>query len=156
MEHLRKIIRKNLFELFNNNEFGTVSKPGEYSNDEMEEFIFKIISLIPWHNKENKNKPNIIIPSSWPSSVSSFSKDSIIQNWYRAKKYYDEPDTQWYVWKTDIDSINKPSELSPQRLDLKSIINIVSKNPEAFKSLSINVTNDKVDKYSQGISTDGD
>lgn len=156
MEHLRKLIRKNLFELFNHNDFGAVSKPGEYSNDEMEEFIFKIISLVPWGTKNFGDGPNITMPSNWPSSSVSYTKDSIIQNWYRAKKYYDEPDTQWYVWKANLGSPEKPVELSSQRLDLKSIVDIVSKNPEAFKSLSINVTNSKTDKYSQGISTDGD
>jgi hypothetical protein len=156
MEQIRKIIRKNLFELFNHNEFGAVSKPGEYSTDEMEEFIFKIISLVPWGNKNYGDGPNIHIPSSWPSSTAAYTKDSIIQDWYKAKKYYNEPDTQWYVWKTYIDSTNKPAELSSQRLDLKSIVNVVSQNPEAFKSMSIGVTNEKTERYGKQIDTSGD
>jgi hypothetical protein len=156
MEHLRKIIRKNLFELFNHNNFGAVSKPGEYSNDEMEEFLFKIISLVPWGIETYGNGPYINIPSNWPSSVSSYTKDSIIQNWYRAKKIYDSPDTQWYVWKADLGSSEKPVDLSYQRLDLKSILDIVSENPEAFKNLSISVNNEKTDINSQLINTSGD
>ena len=155
MEQLRKIIRKSLFESFNHNDFGAVSKPGEYSNDEMEEFIFKIISLVPWGEKFGKG-PTMSIPSNWPSSSVSYTKDSIIQNWYRAKKYYTAPDTQWYVWKVNLDSLEKPVELSYQRLDLKSIVDIVSENPEAFKSLSIGVTNSDTEEKSKGISTSGD
>ncbi len=156
MEHLRKIIRKNLFELFNHNNFGEFSKLGEYSNDEMEEFIFKILSLVPWGTKNFSDGPNISIPSLWPSSTVSYTKDSIIQSWYRAKKYYDKPDTQWYVWKVYLNSPEKPIDLSSQRLDLKSIVDIVSKNPQAFKSLSIGVVNDETERYSKDIDTSGD
>jgi hypothetical protein len=51
---------------------------------------------------------------------------------------------------------NKPKHLSSQRIDINSIIDIISKNPETFHNMSIGVKNQHTDKLEKGISTKGD
>lgn len=148
MEQIRKIVRKYLFESY----FENVSKPGEYSTEEMERFLFRLIKLIPFDGKQN-----VSIPSSWPASSVSFSKDSLIQNWEEAKRNYPEPDTKWYVWKTNIGgSLNKPKQFSAQRFGFEGILNIVSKNPESFRNMSVGATNETTRNQEKNISTKGD
>lgn len=138
MEHLRKIIRKKLFELYENDSIENVSKPGEYSTEEMESFLFKLINLVPFGDKNYGNGPNITIPSSWPASSISYTKESIIENWEESKQNHSGENTKWYVWKVNIGNI-KPVDLSTQRMDLNSILSLVSKYPESFRNISIGV-----------------
>ncbi len=98
-----------------------------------------------------------MIPSSWPASSVSRTGEEAVENWGESKRIYNDHDTKWYVWKTDISgNFNKPKSFSAQRLDFESILNIVAKNPEAFHSISIGVTNENIKNRSKNISTKGD
>ncbi len=100
MEQIRKIIRKCLFESY----FENTSKPGEYSTEEMNYFLLKLIDLVHYSNKPEvyEIKKSINIPSSWPSNSVSNTGEEAIQNWEKSKVIYTEPDTKWYVWKVDV------------------------------------------------------
>ena len=152
MEQIRKIIRKQLFELYEIESFEDISKPGEYSTEEMESFLFKLIDLIPFGVENYGSGPTIDIPSSWPASSISYTKDDVIKAWEEAKRNYVNP-VKWYVWKANIGGLNKPIYLSAQRIDINSILNIVSRFPESFRSMSIGLTEKDVNRI---IDTKGD
>lgn len=155
MEQIRKIVRRYLFETY----FEKNLKPGEYSTEEMNYFILKLIHLVYFSHKPEvyEIKKNITIPSSWPASSVSNTREEVVKNWLKSKQTYAEPDTKWYVWKSDIGgALNKPISFSAQRLDFESILNIVSKNPETFRSMSIGVTNETIRNQERNISTKGD
>lgn len=159
MEQIRKLIRQYIFELHQNNLFGITSSPGEYSTEEMNYFMLKLFDLIFYSNKPEvyEIKKSISIPSSWPASSVSNTGEEAIQNWEQSTKNYADLDTKWYVWKADIGgNLNKPRYLSPQRIDFESILDIVSKNPESFRNMSIGVTNKRIEKLDNGIPTKGD
>ena len=155
MEQIRKIIRKCLFESY----FENTSKPGEYSTEEMNYFLLKLIDLVHYSNKPEvyEIKKSINIPSSWPSSSVSNTGEEAIQNWEKSKVIYTEPDTKWYVWKVDVGgSLNKPKQFSAQRFDFESILKIIEKSPESFRSISIGVENELTRNQEKNISTKGD
>ena len=152
MDIVRKIVRKYLNEMYDNGAFENKSKPGEYSTDEMEEFLFKLIDLIPFDGTKN-----ISIPSSWPASSVSYSRENIIKSWEEAKRNNPEPDTKFYVWKADTGGIaTKPKLISAQRMDLNSILSIVSHYPNSFRSMSIGVENESTEIKGRSIDTKGD
>jgi hypothetical protein len=100
MEELRKIIRKQLFKLHESD----LKNSGEYSTDEMNYYLLKIIDLVYYSHKPEVYdiKKSINIPSSWPASSVSSTREEAIKNWEQSKQIYSEPDTKWYVWKSDI------------------------------------------------------
>lgn len=157
MEQLKKIINEHLSELYANNFFDK-AEPGEYSTEEMNFLLLKLIDLVYFSNNPDvyEVKKEIFLPSSWPSSSISNTGEQAIKNWENAKNIYDKPDTKWHVWKVNILGVNKPTYLSSQRIDMESILKIVSKYPEAFKSISISVENDNTKNYRKNIDTKGD
>jgi len=157
MKDVRKIIRKQLFELYENDSFGTAIKSGEYSTEEMENFLFKIVDLVQWGDKNYGDGPHITIPGSWPASSVSYTPESIIGDWEKAKQYYSDPDTKWYVWTAKVGgNLNKPQHVASQRIDLDSILRIVSKYPESFNYITIGVGNEMTKKYGDSLNTQGD
>ena len=155
MENIRKVIRKQLFELCENDSFGTAIKSGEYSTEEMENFLFKIIDLVQWGNNNYGDGPHITIPSSYPSSSVSYTPESIISDWEKAKQYYSDFDTKWYVWTAKVGgNLNKPKYVASQRIDLEDILRIVSKYPESFSYITIGVGNEMTKKYGKNIKGD--
>lgn len=158
MESIRKIVRKHLFEVFDNNSTESPLNAGEYSTEDMEYALLKMADLIPFGSQNFGDGPNITIPSNWPSSVKSYTKEAVIQNWNKAKAYYNnEPNTKWYIWKADVGgSFTQPEKLAPQRYSLDYILMLSVKLPESFRSMSIGVSNNKTQNLEKGISTSGD
>lgn len=147
MKEIRQIIRQQLLKLYESE-----NKSGEYSTQEMDNFLSTLINTVEWGNR-----PHIILPSSLPSSSVSYTSEASKSNWDKAKQYHSDPNTKWYIWDAKVGgNLNKPTYLSKQRIDLDSILNIVSKYPESFSYITIGVDNDLTKNYQKNISTQGD
>lgn len=125
---------------------------GNYTTEEMERFLINLGSTIDFANTR------ITIPSNYPSSSVTNSKETMLAAWEKAKKNYaNDPSVKWYIWSLNVGgSLNKPTKIGDQRFDLNSILSIATKYPDSVRGLNLGVLSNTTNGYDKKISTQGD
>lgn len=139
-----KIMR---FEQFNLNEEEKESK-GEYTTDEMDEFINEIVATVDWAGT------SIMLPSDRHASHVCKSREETLETWEKNKKDFGKDEgIKWYIWDAKAGgAFNKPAKFETQRYDKSSLLSIAKKYPDAIKSINISFSSKQQSEFGDYMS----
>lgn len=132
------------FRLYENSDKNSDSmSKSVYSTDEMTEFVNMLAGTVEWDKDTT-----VMVPSGRNISAPCHSGEDLLSAWDKALKYFkNDKDIVWYIWDAKVGgSFNKPKALPDGRYEPAAISAVLTKYPNALKTVSIGVTSkDQVD-----------